>query len=126
MSRVTPAEVKVIVATSLADPIVQVWIDAANTVVNNNVECINGTEAELTQIELYLSAHFVAMLDPSTRGYVTKDKIANAFETEYSDPAAIANTIDNTVYGTTANMLSNGCLANASDRAISLCALGGE
>jgi len=126
MSRVTPTEVKAIVSTTLTDTITQVWIDAANTVVTANSVCIAGDAALLTQIELYLSAHFVAMLDASTRGYVTKDKIAGAFEIEYSDPAAIANSIDNTTYGTTANMLSKGCLANTSDRAISLCALGGE
>lgn len=126
MSRVTPTEVKAIVTTTLTDTIVQIWIDAANVIVTENSTCINGDAALLTQVELYLSAHFIAMLDASTRGYVTKDKIAGAFEIEYSDPAAIANSIDNTFYGTTANMLSKGCLANSTDRAISLCALGGE
>jgi len=119
MSRVTPAEVKEIIATNLLDPVIQIWIDGANTIVTENSECIGGVEAVLTQVELYLSAHFVGMLDPAIRGFVTKEKL-DIFETTYSNPVTLANNIDNTTYGTTANMLSKGCLANTSDRSISL------
>ena len=119
MSRVTPTEVKVIVTTSLADPIVQIWIDSANTIVTENAECIGGDEALLTQVELYLSAHFVAMLDPELRGFVTKEKL-DVFETTYSNPVTMKNNIDNTPWGTAANMLSNGCLANTSDKLASV------
>ena len=125
MSRVTPTEVKEIVTTDLVDAVIQVWIDGANTIVTKNSDCIGGDEALLTRVELYLSAHFVAMLDPDTRGYVTKEKLEQ-FETTYSAPAGLSNIIDNTTYGTTANMLSGGCLATTSDKAISLFALGGD
>ena len=125
MSRVTPAEVKLIVPTELSDPVVQIWIDSANTIVTANSECIGGDEDLLTQVELYLSAHLVAMLDPALRGFVTKEG-PPGFETTYSNPMTIKNNIDGTPYGTTANMLSNGCLASTSDRSISLCALGGD
>lgn len=124
MSRVAASEVKLLVNTSLSDPIVQTWIDGASTVVNANAECIGSDEEVLTQVELYLSAHFVAMLDPALRGFVTKEG-PPGFETTYSNPMTIKNNIDSTPYGTTANMLSNGCLASTSDRSISLCALGG-
>ena len=120
MSRVTPEEVKAIIDTSLEDPVIQVWIDAANTIVNSNADCIGGDEALLTQVELYLSAHFVGMLDPEIRGFVTKEKL-EVFETTYSNPVSIKNNIDNTPYGTTANMLSNGCLANTSDKIADVC-----
>ena len=123
MSRVMPAEVKAIVTTSLTDPVIQVWIDAANSIVNKSASCIGGDEALLTQVELYLSAHFIAMLDPSTRGFVTKEK-TEMLETTYSSPVAMINNIDNTTYGTTANMLSNGCLANTSDKSISFFSAG--
>lgn len=119
-SRVTPEEVKEIVATSLTDPVIQVWIDGANSIVNANADCIGGDEALLTQVELYLSAHFVAMLDPELRGFVTKEKL-EVFETTYSNPVTMKNNIDNTPWGTTANMLSNGCLANTSDKAAEVC-----
>lgn len=115
MSRVTPTEVKVIVTTTLTDPVVQVWIDSANSIVTDNEACIDGDEAKLTMVELYLSAHFIAMLSPKTRGFVTKRKL-DVFETDYSNPVMLKNTIDNTTYGTTANMLSGGCLANTTDK----------
>lgn len=123
MSRVTPAEVKVIITTSLTDPVIQIWIDAANTIVNANADCIGGDEALLTQIELQLSAHFVGMLDPSIRGFVTKEKIED-FETSYSNPISIKNNIDNTPYGTTANMLADGCLTNTSKSVCKFFAMG--
>lgn len=119
VSRVTPTEVKAIVSTALADSIIQVWIDGANTIVTDNSDCIGGDEALLTQVELYLSAHFIAMLDPSLKGFVTREK-HGVFETSYSNPVTLKNVIDNTTYGTTANMLSGGCLANTSDKASSV------
>lgn len=119
MSRVTPTEVKAIIATTLADPTIQIWIDGANTIVNEIADCINGDEAKLTQVELYLSAHNIGMLDPAVRGFITKEKL-DVFETTYSNPVTIKNNIDGTPYGTMANRLSNGCLANIDDRAITL------
>ena len=115
MSRVTPAEVKVIVTTTLTDQIIQVWIDGANAIVTANSACICGDDDKLTMVELYLSAHFIAMLSTKTRGYVTKTKL-DVFETNYSKPAMLKNTIDNTTYGTTANMISGGCLANTTGK----------
>ena len=53
MSRVTPAEVKAIVPTTLSDTITQVWIDSANAIVTDNSTCISKDEAGLTQVELY-------------------------------------------------------------------------
>jgi len=125
MSRVTPSEVQAIVTTKLSDPVIQVWIDGANTIVTNNSSCIGGDNDLLTQVELFLSAHYSAMLKPKTRGYETKRRI-DVFETTYSNPAVIKNMIDNTHYGTTANQLSNGCLASISDKAISFMSLGGS
>ena len=119
MSRVTPTEVKVIIDTPLTDPIVQIWIDGANTIVTANAECIGSDETLLTQVELYLSAHFVGMLDPGIRGFVSKEK-TEELETSFSNPVTLSNMIDNTPYGTMANRLSDGCLANIDDRAITL------
>lgn len=125
MSRVTPDEVKEIVSTELTDSVVQVWIDGANTIVDDNASCIGGDEALLTQVELFLSAHFVGMLDPQTRGFITKDSV-DGFETTYSNPVKLANIIDRTPYGTTANMLSGGCLTSTTKQAAKLFSLGGK
>lgn len=111
-TRVTPTEVKAIVATTLDDPVVQVWIDAANSVVNENTACIGGDDALLTQVELYLSAHFIALVDPGLdRSRVSKEK-TEELETDYNVTKLMGN-VNDTVYGTTANMLSKGCLTNA-------------
>jgi len=118
-SRVTPAEVKAILTTTLTDPVIQTWIDAANAAVNDNAACIGGDDALLKQVELYLSAHFVGMLDPGIRGFISKEK-TEELETSYSNPAGVSELINSTVYGQTANMLSKGCLANVADKASSV------
>ena len=108
-TRVTPADVKVIIETTLADPTIQVWINAANAIVNEQAACIGGDEALLTQVELHLSAHFVALVDPSSdRSRATKEKMG-PLDVTYNS-ATLANNINDTAYGKTANMLSNGCL----------------
>jgi hypothetical protein len=119
MSRVSPAEVRAIITTTLTDPTIQIWIDASNTIVNEIADCVGNDEVILTQVELYLSAHHIGMLDPAIRGFITKEKL-DVFETTYSNPVTIKNNIDGTPYGTMANRLSNGCLANIDDRAITL------
>lgn len=123
-SRVTPTEVKAIVPkTQLTDTIIQVWIDAANTIVTENEDCISASK--LTQVELYLSAHFVAMLDPATRGFVTKEKL-DVFETTYANSVSMSTDLINaTVYGQTANMVAGGCLSNIDKKAVSFASLGG-
>ena len=123
MSRVTPAEVRVIIETTLSDPAMQIWIDGANVIVNDIADCVGNDEVILTQVELYLSAHHIGMLDPAIRGFVTKEKL-DVFETTYSNPVTIKNNIDSTPYGTMANRVSNGCLANIDDRAVSFGAFG--
>jgi len=122
--RVTPTEVREIIETTLADPVMQVWIDGANTIVTGNSACIAGDDALLKQVELFLSAHLIGMLDPAIRGFISKEKL-DIFETTYSDPVTIKNNIDGTPYGTQANRLSNGCLADIDDRSITLFSLGG-
>lgn len=119
MSRVTPTEVKAIIATTLTDPVVQIWIDAANTIVNENADCIGGDAALLTQVELFLSAHNVGMLDSDVRNEIKKEG-PDGFQTEYMKSVNISNElINSTVYGQQANRLANGCLANIDDRSTS-------
>jgi len=110
-TRVTPAEVKAIVATTLVDPVIQTWIDAANAVVNDNSDCIGGDEPLLTQVELYLSSHFLALVGPELdRSRVSKEK-TEQLVTDYNVAKLMGN-VNDTVYGTTANMLAKGCLTD--------------
>ena len=108
---VTVADLREIITTSLPDATLQIWIDAATAIVNGKAACIS--PANLDQTCLYLSAHFVAMLDPALRGMITKEG-PEGITTSYSNPAKLVDLIDSTTYGMTANMLSNGCLAQIS------------
>ena len=108
MSRVTPGEVSEIVETVLLDPVIQVWIDAANTIVTGASSCIGGDDALLAQVELYLAAHFIAINDISSGATVKSDKIDNQ-ATTYS-VVELQGNINDSSYGRAANMLSNGCL----------------
>jgi len=114
MSRVTPAEVKIIVSTTLTDDVIQVWIDAASAIVTKNASCIGGDEALLTQIELQLSAHFVTVNGPSYKGSISKSKI-DVLETTYAITAMDKNDIEATAYGKAANIMSGGCLTDYND-----------
>lgn len=126
MARVTPAEVKVIIDINLNDDAVFLWINAANMIVNDNVECIGNDEDKLSQIELYLTAHFLSIRYPSAGGYVVKSEKAEDLQTTYATSQSnVARDINNTVYGQMANTLSGGCLADMNDESISLCSLGG-
>lgn len=123
MARVTVENVKEIVSTKLLDAVVQVWVDVASTIVTQNSDCIGGDETLLTQVELQLSAHFVAMQGASTRNAVVKEGPTD-FTTTYASPMAIANTINQTPYGTAANYLSGGCLSKLEKQTARILALG--
>lgn len=124
MSRVTPADVKVIIPTNLSDDAIRMWVTAANCIVSDNQDCINGSEETLSKIELYLSAHFLAMLNPAVGGVKTKEK-AEQLETTYATSENISKIIDSTVYGQTANALSGGCLGDTNDTRTTLFSIGG-
>lgn len=105
-NRVTDADVQAIKPTSLnTEP----FITAANSIVNEiNTKCgTSFTEAQLTQIELFLSAHFVCVADPA----LLSEKFENA-EKKFQRSAANLTGILSTNYGQTANMLACGCLVD--------------
>lgn len=109
MSRVTPAEVKAIVATTLDDATIQLWIDGSSTIVDRNAPCIGGDEALLTKVELYLSAHNVDLNSGTNKGQITKQKL-DVLETTYAAAPVVRDSIESTRYGVMANQLAGGCL----------------
>jgi hypothetical protein len=124
MSRVTPAEVTAIVETTLTDTIVQIWIDAASEIVDQKADCIGASDTDLLkQVELYLSAHMVAMLPTGGSGGVVSREKFDVMETTYVT-ASIDKLIDSTVYGQTANQLSGGCLSDINDQKASFASIG--
>lgn len=121
-TRVIPTEVKVIKPTDLTDPVVQIWIDAANTILTAAIGCIGSDEALLTQIELFLSAHFIELLEPGSGSRIKREKTED-LEIEYAIKE-VADEISETVYGRAANKLSRGCLKNLDKASIALISVG--
>lgn len=124
MPRVTASEVKSIVpSTVLTDPQIDVVIIAANVMVNKIASnCAkNLTGDELTQTELYLSAHLVSVSDPgSSVKQVTFENASRTFNSAVSGSGILG-----TPYGQTANALSGGCLAQIDKRPSFVLAVGG-
>lgn len=111
MARVTEAEVLEIAPAIAITPITP-FIDAANTIANDiNTRCGKSfNEDRLTQIELYLSAHFVYMAEGTSGGTKRSESIARGdYQVTYA-VATLGEGIKGTTYGQTANLLSEGCL----------------
>lgn len=108
VNRVTDPEVKAIKKVSPSTLDTTPWITAANTVVNTiNSTC--GTsfdEVTLTQVELFLSAHFVGTFNPS----LVSRKFEN-YEERFAVGSQVLKGVMSDKYGQTANMLVGGCLA---------------
>ena len=107
-NRVNDEQLKCIKTISPATLDTTPWITAANTGVNTiNSTC--GTsfdESTLGQIELFLAAHFVGTFLP--------EKVSERFEnyaTTFQVGSSALKGVTSDKYGQTANMLSNGCLA---------------
>ncbi len=108
MSRVDDAQVKCIKSGISESLDTTPWIEAASTVVDTiNESC--GTsfdEDRLTQIELFLAAHFVGTIVPQK----VSIKFENYAETYQVGSNALMGVMTDK-YGQTANMLSGGCLS---------------
>lgn len=103
MARVTSAEVATIITTSLD---VTPFINTANLLVTRLLSAAGYAEGTLKDIELYLAAHFTALVDQRP-----------VDETVGPASASFVNQFDKyldfTVYGQTAKMLdTSGTLAN--------------
>ncbi|GAG97022.1 unnamed protein product [marine sediment metagenome] len=114
-NRINACDVKEIITTDLSDDAIYVWVGVANALVTNKQYCIGGDAALLTKIELQLTAHYIGMLDPAIRGFITKEG-PPGFETTYENTVKSSSNIDSTPYGVTANALANGCLTKTCGR----------
>lgn len=93
-NRVTDADVRTIITTSIADT--TPFITAANALVNRML-LDKYDESYLREIELYLSAHYVCAADPR----VVKEKVGDA-ETTYQTASNATNVkagLKSTSYG---------------------------
>lgn len=124
----TPAtvdQVKAIlpVGSILTDPQIQAAIDAAECVVDQvSVGCgADLTEACLTQVHIYLSAHFAACTENTLTISSEKNPGCNSSATygfKFGDG------VKGTPFGQNANMLSGGCLAEYDKQPANIISIG--
>lgn len=105
-NRVTASEVTEIFNTDLSDSEIEAFITTANTIIGNTIENNISDSNTLTEIEKYLAAHFATLKDPR----IQSRKFADS-SVDYKD-IPLGNNINSTVYGQTANTLSEGLLSN--------------
>lgn len=127
MARTTSAEVSQLLNSidmSIDCTLLSVWIEVASKVVDDNEDCIQGTDDQLTTIEKLLAAHFGVLSGGGDNSNVVSEK-ADVLSASY-DKASIANSINETVFGKAANAMSGGCLADYDKESFSLYSLGGD
>lgn len=104
MARVTEAEVKLIIDTQLTN--IDLFIDTANIIVDEDLSDVGMSDVRLNKIELYLSAHFVCLREKQ----LTSENFGSASET-YQGKTGM--NLQSTNYGQTAMMLDkSGTLVN--------------
>lgn len=116
-NRVTDSEVHDIKVTKPTDLDTTPFITAANSVVNSiNSKCgTDFNEDTLTQIELFLAAHFVGNINPS----VVEEKFEN-YSQKFAVGSQVLKGVMKDSYGQTANMLSCGCLQTLDEKLASV------
>ena len=83
-NRVTVTDVREIIDTSLGDAGLTACITAANSLISTKSEMLASLTAEiLTQIELWLAAHYVSVADPRVTEESTRET-----RLRYEQPAA--------------------------------------
>lgn len=108
-NRVTVAEVRDIIDTSLTDAQVQAFIDAAHVTVDNYLLSAGLSSATLKEIEKWLSAHFIAQSD--RREFEVE--IANA-RSRFENTSSVGLGLDSSRYGMQVKILDpSGILASA-------------
>lgn len=108
-TRVTATEVKVIIQTSLDDSNVEEFINLANLIVTEDLASLGMSDGRLTEIEKWLSAHFVSMREKGAR---EKEKVGQS-SSEYK--GTLGQNLAFTRYGQQAMIIdSSGTLAKMS------------
>jgi len=79
-ARVTPADVKEIISTALTDAVINACINTANNIIDANLTSLSAASAILMDIELWLSAHFVAIRDPQAKQKSVAGEYSVTFE----------------------------------------------
>jgi len=125
--RTTLEKVKAILptGTTLTEPQIQAAIDAATCMVDQiAVGCASDlTDACLTQVETYLSAHFAAVTDNTLTLKSEKDPCCGGSATYGFQ---FGEGVKGTPFGQMANTLSGGCLAEYDKQPVGMFSIGSQ
>jgi hypothetical protein len=109
-NRTTATEVRVVINTDLLDADVTSFIDIANELVTAELGTSGLSATRLEHIELFLSAHFVAIRDKD-EGRVVREYVSDEARIDYIDNFGRA--LEGTSYGQQALILdTTGTLSN--------------
>lgn len=97
--RTTVEDVKIIIETELTDPVITGYITSASTFVDTALGTASLTEAVLTEIERWMTAHMIA----TTKERIAKKEEAGGAKIEYAGDFGIG--LNGTSYGQMAMML---------------------
>lgn len=125
--RTTIDKVKAILpgSTELMDPQIQAAIDAATCAVDNMAvsSCGEGlSDACLTQVETYLSAHFAAVTENTLS--LKSESADGCCDASATYGFKFGEGVKGTPFGQMANTLSSGCLAEFDKQPVSLFSIG--
>ena len=86
MARVTPADVRAVIETDLADTEIQPYIDDAALEIDErvSVDAVDYSDARLKKLEKYLSAHLVRFLRERQEGKQTVSQGSAQLTTDYT------------------------------------------
>ena len=121
MTRATEALVRAIIPNDSVISDTTPFITAANQMTNklSDLSCASDlTEAELTVVETWLSAHFAAVTYPSIA--IESEKVEGASVKASRGNVASQSGLLSTQFGQMANTLSGGCLQELDKRKPSL------
>lgn len=109
-ARVSASQVKELIETTLADNVILAsMIDTANVIIDTHLNNAGHSKQILAKIELYLSAHFVAITEE--RGTLKFSKLGDS--SEAYNTAKFGTGFNSTRFGQTALLLdTTGILSN--------------
>jgi hypothetical protein len=123
----TPADVKAITGSTLADGSITPFLTAAACIIASiEDDCAaHVTDACLTQAEAFLASHLLTSSNVgSDSKQVMKESLRGKYSVEYLSSKAQGSGVLSTTFGETANMLTGGCLAELDKSPINMLSIG--
>lgn len=121
----TAQEVKDITGSTLADAVIQPFIDAAECLIDAAAECTTATDACQDMAHTYLSAHLLVTSNVGkASAQVKREKLEDVYEATYSSNGGSGTDVLSTTFGETANMLMGGCLKELGKTPVDIISIG--